>query len=108
MSLHADLLDQAEQLAQLDPRRPKQANLRLASRRPTTCCSTCSHGNDWCQFLHGNDWCRFLGTIGVSSVFNENRTDTNYLFQRKQNRHQLSVILRGFSVMNLRLRWSLI
>jgi len=28
MSLHADLLDQAEQLAQLDPRRPKQANLR--------------------------------------------------------------------------------
>ena len=30
MSLHADLLDQAEQLAQLDPRRPKQANLRRA------------------------------------------------------------------------------
>src|SRR5208337_4692249 len=88
MSLHADLLEQAEQLAQLDPRRPKQANLRLASRRPTTCCSTCSHGNDWCQFLHGNDWCRFLGTIGgtigVSSVFNENRTDTNYLFNENR------------------------
>jgi hypothetical protein len=30
MSLHADLLDQAEQLAKLDPRRPKQANLRRA------------------------------------------------------------------------------
>ena len=30
MSLHADLLEQAEQLAQLDPRRPKQANLRRA------------------------------------------------------------------------------
>ena len=30
MSLHADLLDQAEHLAQLDPRRPKQANLRRA------------------------------------------------------------------------------
>ncbi len=30
MSLHADLLDPAEQLAQLDPRRPKQANLRRA------------------------------------------------------------------------------
>ncbi len=30
MSLHADLLDQAEQLPQLDPRRPKQANLRRA------------------------------------------------------------------------------
>src|SRR5208337_2257920 len=30
MSLHAELLDQAEQLAQLDPRRPKQANLRRA------------------------------------------------------------------------------
>jgi uncharacterized protein (UPF0332 family) len=30
MSLHADLLDQAKQLAQLDPRRPKQANLRRA------------------------------------------------------------------------------
>ena len=29
MSLHADLLIQAEQLAQQDPRRPKQANLRL-------------------------------------------------------------------------------
>ena len=26
MSLHADLLDQAEQLAQLDPRRPKHAH----------------------------------------------------------------------------------
>ena len=38
---------------------------------------------------YGNDWCRFC-------------------FQQKQNRHQLSVILRGFSVMNLRLRWSLI
>jgi hypothetical protein len=30
MSLHADLLIQAEQLAQQDPRRPKQANLRRA------------------------------------------------------------------------------
>ncbi|APW59939.1 hypothetical protein [Paludisphaera borealis] len=30
MSLHADLLDQADQLAQLDARRPKQANLRRA------------------------------------------------------------------------------
>jgi len=30
MSLHADLLEQAETLAQLDPRRPKQANLRRA------------------------------------------------------------------------------
>ena len=30
MSLHADLLDQAEHLAQLDPRRPKQASLRRA------------------------------------------------------------------------------
>ena len=30
MSLHADLLDQAKQLAQLDPRRPRQANLRRA------------------------------------------------------------------------------
>jgi uncharacterized protein (UPF0332 family) len=30
MSLHADLLEQAEHLAQLDPRRPKQANLRRA------------------------------------------------------------------------------
>ncbi len=30
MSLHADLLDQAEQLAHLDPRRRKQANLRRA------------------------------------------------------------------------------
>jgi len=28
MSLHADLLEQAKRLAQLDPRRPKQANLR--------------------------------------------------------------------------------
>jgi hypothetical protein len=28
MSLHADLLDQAEQLAQLDPRRPKNAGTR--------------------------------------------------------------------------------
>ncbi len=26
MSLHSDLLDHAEQLAQLDPRRPKQAS----------------------------------------------------------------------------------
>jgi hypothetical protein len=30
MSLHADLLEQAEHLAQLDPTRPKQANLRRA------------------------------------------------------------------------------
>src|SRR5271157_5380665 len=30
MSLHADLLEQAKRLAQLDPRRPKQANLRRA------------------------------------------------------------------------------
>jgi hypothetical protein len=30
MSLHADLLEQAEQLAQLDRRRPKQANPRGA------------------------------------------------------------------------------
>jgi uncharacterized protein (UPF0332 family) len=30
MSLHADLLKQAKQLAQLDPRRPKQVNLRRA------------------------------------------------------------------------------
>jgi uncharacterized protein (UPF0332 family) len=30
MSFHEDLLGQAEQLAQLDPRRPKQANLRRA------------------------------------------------------------------------------
>src|SRR4051794_37786887 len=30
MSLHDDLLIQAEQLAQLDSRRPKQANLRRA------------------------------------------------------------------------------
>jgi len=30
MSLHADLLDQAEHLAQLDQRRPKQASLRRA------------------------------------------------------------------------------
>jgi hypothetical protein len=30
MSLHSDLLDQAEQLARLDLRRPKQANLRRA------------------------------------------------------------------------------
>jgi hypothetical protein len=30
MSLHGDLLEQAEKLAQLDPRRPKQANLRRA------------------------------------------------------------------------------
>jgi hypothetical protein len=30
MSLHSDLLDQAERLATLDPRRPKQVNLRRA------------------------------------------------------------------------------
>ena len=30
MSLHVDLLEQAQHLAQLDPRRPKQANLRRA------------------------------------------------------------------------------
>jgi hypothetical protein len=30
VSLHADLLEQARQLAQLDPRRPKQASLRRA------------------------------------------------------------------------------
>ena len=30
MSLHADLLEQAERLANLDPGRPKQANLRRA------------------------------------------------------------------------------
>jgi uncharacterized protein (UPF0332 family) len=30
MSFHADLLDQAEHLARLDPRRPKQVNLRRA------------------------------------------------------------------------------
>ena len=30
MSLHSDLLDHAEQLAQLDPPRPKQASLRRA------------------------------------------------------------------------------
>lgn len=30
MSLHADLLEQAGQLARLDPNRPKQANLRRA------------------------------------------------------------------------------
>lgn len=30
MSLHDDLLEQATQLARLDPRRPKQANLRRA------------------------------------------------------------------------------
>jgi hypothetical protein len=30
MSLHVDLLKQANQLAQLDPRRPKQVNLRRA------------------------------------------------------------------------------
>jgi hypothetical protein len=30
MSLHGDLLEQAQHLAQLDPRRPRQANLRRA------------------------------------------------------------------------------
>lgn len=30
MSLHSDLLEQADQLAKLDPKRPKQANLRRA------------------------------------------------------------------------------
>ena len=36
MSLHADLLDQAEQLAKLDPRRPNRQTSGAPCRRPDT------------------------------------------------------------------------
>ena len=39
MSLHADLLKEAEQLAQRNPRRPKQANLRRAVSSAFFLCS---------------------------------------------------------------------
>ena len=66
MSLHADLLEQAEQLAQLDPRRPKQANLR---RAVSSAYYALFHLLTWeasALYAVGNDGCQFC-------------------FQRKQN-----------------------